>query len=77
MRYLLDTHAFLWWIGADRRLSQQVADLVSDPGNEVLVSAASFWEIAIKAQLGHLVFPADPVDFVPRQILDNGFSELP
>jgi len=77
VRCLLDTHAFLWWIGGDPRLSQRATEIIRDPDNEILVSAASIWEIAIKAQLGRIAFTADPADLVPRQIAENGFAELP
>ena len=77
MRYLLDTHAFLWWIGGDPRLSQRAAEVIRDPENEILVSAASTWEMAIKSQLGRIAFTADPVDLVPRQKAENRFPELP
>lgn len=51
MRLLLDTHILLWAMVNDRRLSQEAANLIKDPHNIVLVSAASFWEIAIKTSL--------------------------
>jgi PIN domain nuclease of toxin-antitoxin system len=54
VRVLLDTHAFLWWLDGDRRLSRRARALVSEEGNEVLVSAATAWEIAIKAASGKL-----------------------
>ena len=52
MRLLLDTHVALWAIADDRRLPAQARVLISDPENEVLVSVASVWEIAIKHALG-------------------------
>jgi PIN domain nuclease of toxin-antitoxin system len=54
MRALLDTHACLWWILDQPRLSPRVSDLISDGTNELLFSAASGWEIANKAQLGKI-----------------------
>ena len=54
MRLMLDTHAFLWWLEGDRRLPARVRALIGEPANEVLVSAASVWEITIKARLGKL-----------------------
>ncbi|MDO8672015.1 MAG: type II toxin-antitoxin system VapC family toxin [Dehalococcoidia bacterium] len=76
MRYLLDTHAFLWWIMADPRLSTRAMEIVRDAGNEIWFSAASAWEIAIKARLGRITFAEDPVSFIPRQIAANGFKNL-
>ena len=54
MRLLLDTHAFLWWVTDDERLSPAARLAVADLDNEVFVSAASAWEIATKARLGKL-----------------------
>lgn len=55
MRYLLDTHAFLWLAEDDPRLDANVRALFSDASNEIFLSAASVWEMAIKASLGKLV----------------------
>jgi PIN domain nuclease of toxin-antitoxin system len=52
MRLLLDTHAFLWFVLADRRLIQSALDQILDPAAEKLISPASYWEIAIKISLG-------------------------
>jgi PIN domain nuclease of toxin-antitoxin system len=52
--YLLDTHALLWWMADDPRLSTRVRSLIEDSKNGVLVSVASLWEIAIKTRRGHL-----------------------
>ncbi len=54
MRVLLDTHTFLWWLDGDRRLSPRGRRLIAGGGTEVFVSAASAWEIAIKAAAGKL-----------------------
>ena len=51
MRLLLDTHIALWAVVDDRRLGPTATDLIADPANEVFVSAASLWEIAIKHRL--------------------------
>lgn len=76
MRYLLDTHAFLWWILDDARLSTTARHLIEDGNNDIHLSAASAWEIAIKAQIGKLPLPANPEIFVSEQIIRNGFSPL-
>ncbi len=49
MKVLLDTHALLWWLDGDRRLPHRMQALLGDETTEVLVSAASAWEIATKA----------------------------
>lgn len=77
MPYLLDTQTFLWWIVDDPRLSARAAAIIRDPNSEIWFSAASAWEIAIKAQLGRITFEDDPVEFIPRQVVANGFRNLP
>ena len=77
MRALLDTHVFLWWITNDRRMSATAADLIRDKGNDLLLSAASAWEIGIKTQVGRLPLPGDPESFVPQQMILNRIRELP
>ena len=59
MSYLLDTHVLLWALAADRRLTAGTVEALQDPANDVLVSAASAWEIAIKRSLGKLQAPDD------------------
>ena len=54
MRVLLDTHAFLWWILDAAELSKHARSTIASPANECLFSAASCWEIAIKASTGKL-----------------------
>ena len=54
MRLLLDTHALLWWCANDQRLSAEARRVIALSANEVLVSAASAWEIATKARIGKL-----------------------
>ena len=61
MMYLLDTHAFLWFVFDDPRLSDRAADLIEDAGHELWLSYASIWEISIKHSLGKLKFD-DPLD---------------
>lgn len=55
MRFLLDTHALLWYVLADPKLSDVAAQAILDPKNEILVSIASFWEIGIKVSIGKYV----------------------
>ncbi len=73
MRLLLDTHAYLWWLNDDPKLSDQARQGMADLTAIVYVSAASIWEISIKTQLGKLAIDGDPV----KEIWSNGFVELP
>ena len=76
MRILLDTHAFLWWITGDQRLSQRSSECISDGSNELFFSVASGWEIAIKAGLGRIDIP-DPLDrFVSEHLFRNHMDVL-
>lgn len=77
MTLLLDTHAFLWWIADDPRLSGAARDEIANAENEVWVSAASGWEIAIKAGLGRIELPTDPERFIPDQLARNDMTSLP
>lgn len=76
MRLLLDTHLLLWALGDPDRLGTALRDLIEDPANEVLFSAASIWEIAIKAGLGRVDFTVRPEE-VTRGAILAGFAELP
>jgi PIN domain nuclease of toxin-antitoxin system len=76
MNLLLDTHAFLWFIANDPRLSRRAQTLIQDAGNRRLLSMASLWEIAIKVSLGKLTL-AQPFDqFIPRQLQLNQIEVL-
>ena len=76
MKLLLDTHVLLWAAGQPMRLSAPARKLLNDPRNELLFSAASLWEIAIKNTLGREDFRAEP-RLLRRGLLDNGYVELP
>ena len=75
MKLLLDTHLLLWAAGSPERLSQDAYELLNDPDNDLLFSAASVWEIAIKRGLGRDDFRVDP-RLLRRGLLDNGYNEL-
>lgn len=77
MRTLLDTHTFLWWITDDPQLSPRVRKIINDGNNELFLSAASGWEIAIKAQLGRLQLPDKPEPFISEQLVINAIQSLP
>lgn len=76
MKLLLDTQLLLWAAGEPERLSAAAKKLISNPKNELLFSAASLWEIAIKSALGRDDFRVEP-RVLRRGLLDNGYSELP
>ena len=76
MRLLADTHAFLWFILDDPRLSSKADALISDPGNEIEISPASYWEIAIKISLGKYSLPEPYGVFMEREIEANNFRIL-
>ena len=76
MKLLLDTHLLLWAAGEPRRLSKRARTLIDDAGNELLFSAASLWEVAIKRGLGREDFKVD-ARLLRRGLLDNGYNELP
>ena len=64
MRLLLDTHILLWWLADDPRLPAQAAAAIAEPDTEVVVSAASAWEISIKQAAGRLDAPYDLLEAV-------------
>ena len=75
MRLLLDTHLLLWAAGDPGRLPAAALALLDDPTHELVFSAASLWEIAIKCRLGRKDFRVDP-RLLRRGLLDNGYGEL-
>ena len=76
MRLLLDTHAFIWWVAGNRRLSPLARRSIDDEENDVLVSAASAWEIATKHRLGKLPSAEALALDVAGEITGQGFQEL-
>ena len=77
MRLLLDTHAFLWWLVVSERLSQPARRAITDEENEVLISAASAWELTTKHRLGKLPEAKDVALDVTAEIARQGFEEMP
>lgn len=76
MKLLLDTQLLLWAAGQPERLSKAAHKLLNDPRNELIFSAASLWEVAIKSSLGREDFRVEP-RLLRRGLLDNGYVELP
>jgi len=77
MRLLLDTHALLWWLAGERRLSRRARVAIGNPDAEVIVSAASAWEIATKFRLGKLPGAATIVHDIPGVLASQSFQSLP
>jgi len=76
MRVLLDTQVWLWMLAAPERLSKRSRALVVSAENELLLSAASAWEIAIKAARGSLILPEPPEQYVPSRLRLHRLSVL-
>ena len=77
MRLLLDTHAFIWWLAGSERLPVIARRAIGDESNDILISAASAWEIATKHRLGKLPGAKALAYDVAGAIADEGFEELP
>ena len=77
MKLLLDTHAFLWMSLDDPQLSETVRERFSDTANELYLSPASFWEIAIKISIGKYTLSEPLAEFVKREIVVNDLKVLP
>lgn len=75
MKVLLDTHVLLWAAGVQARLPQEARELIEDPDTELVFSAASLWEVAIKSGLGRDDFRVD-ARLLRRGLLENGYTEL-
>lgn len=76
MRLLLDSSALIWWFARSPQLSSSAADNIENRTNEILVSAASLWEIGIKHRIGK--FNAGPMlEQVPIWFKEERFTELP
>ncbi|MFA6110584.1 MAG: type II toxin-antitoxin system VapC family toxin [Candidatus Latescibacterota bacterium] len=77
MRLLLDTQVWLWTLVNPARIKAEVGDLLRDPENRLVLSAASSWEIAIKYRLGKLHLPEPPETFVLPRLRRDGIEALP
>jgi len=74
MKLLLDTHILIWWARGDRRLSKTLRDHIASSENEVAISAATFWELAIKSRLGRIDLDLNELR---KAVRADGFDELP
>jgi len=77
VKALLDTHAFLWWVTDNPKLSPTAKDFIIAPNNTIYLSAVSGWEMAIKWSIGKLTLPIQPDIFVKKQMEINNFTPLP
>lgn len=75
MKVLLDTHAVFWWFGDAARLSKRAESILTDTKNVILVSAATAWELAIKANLGK-IDALELLTDLKRYLAEEGFVEV-
>ena len=73
MDLLLDTHAVIWWLADDAKLTARQRSAIQDKRNTCFISAATVWEISIKAAIGKLAIEGDYM----KQLRSEGFIELP
>ena len=77
MRFLVDTHIFLWFISGDARLPAAWRDAIRQPSHEVYLSVVSLWEAILKHQLGKLPLPQAPESYLPGQRERHRIANLP
>lgn len=76
MNFLLDTHSFIWFIEDNPSLSAQARIIIEEPSNDLLLSIASVWEMAIKVSLGKLQIRQSFDRFIPDQLMLNNINLL-
>ena len=77
MKLLLDTHVWLWWNTDPQRLAASARRQIGDARNEVFLSAASVWEMAVKRRLGKLPLPESVASYVGRRLASDDVRPLP
>jgi PIN domain nuclease of toxin-antitoxin system len=77
LKILLDTHCWLWMLVAPEKFSPATLALLDSTEHELLLSAASSWEISIKYTLGKLRLPQPPLEYVPDRMMESGVTGLP
>jgi len=77
MNFLLDTHAFLWFVFGDRRLGNIFRQIIENRDNQLFLTTASLWEIAIKNGKGNLSLKAPFLDFMNANVIQEGITILP
>lgn len=76
MKFLLDTHVFLWFIGGNAKLPTEWRDTIRQPQHEVYLSVVSLWEAIIKYRLGKLPLPEPPEQYLPTQRVRHQIADL-
>ena len=76
MRFLLDTHAFLWFVNDDSSLSNDAKSLIADPSTRAHLSTASVWEMAIKISVNKLRVPSPLHQYLDQELQRHGFALL-
>jgi PIN domain nuclease of toxin-antitoxin system len=76
VKLLLDTHVWLWWTAGSPRITADTRRLFDERANELLLSAASAWEIAIKYRLGRLPLPSGPAEYITSQLMLQSIRAL-
>ncbi len=77
MRFLIDTHCWLWYLLSPEKLNEDTRELLQNPEHEIYLSAASAWEIVIKHDLGKLELPLKPTEYIPKRLEALGHESLP
>jgi PIN domain nuclease of toxin-antitoxin system len=77
MKYLLDTMVWLWSVGPARTIGTAGLEILTSAQNEIYLSAASSWEIAIKTRLGKFQLPEAPAHYVPKRLAEQAIRSLP
>jgi PIN domain nuclease of toxin-antitoxin system len=76
MKYLLDTMVWLWSVGPTEKIGKRGLEILASGDEEIYLSAASSWEIAIKMQLGKFKLPGEPGRHVPKRLAEQGIRSL-
>jgi PIN domain nuclease of toxin-antitoxin system len=76
LKFLLDTQVFLWMFLDQRRIGSRLWTGLRDSGNELYLSAASAWEIAVKVRIGKMKLPGNPALYVPRRARESNILSL-
>ncbi|HEX3819398.1 MAG TPA: type II toxin-antitoxin system VapC family toxin [Candidatus Sulfotelmatobacter sp.] len=77
MKYLLDTMVWLWSVGPTEKIGAKGLEILSSTHEEIYFSAASVWEMAIKAKLGKYELPEPPGQYIPKRLAQQGIRSLP
>lgn len=77
MKFLIDTHCWIWWFLSPEKLNDESFKHIQNPHHEVILSIASAWEMSIKYGLGKLHLPLPAGDYIPKMLFDQKMSSLP